>query len=233
MISSAILRRITSRAVGGVIRRVHNHLLDRRFDQRTGFQTGGAMQPWQLTINSENVGFASEYTPTPTRVFRRILGVVNDDLSKFAFIDFGSGKGRMLLLAAELPFVAIEGVEFAAELHETAVGNVANLAAQGFRTEHISCHHMDAAAYAIPDRPCIFYMYNPFGAPVMSRVLDNIEASYNRNPRPMYVLYLNPKLPHLFADRAFLRPVPRASAARLIDRFAFPEPLLVYRTAAA
>jgi hypothetical protein len=46
------------------------------------------------------------------------------DVSGYTFIDMGSGKGRMLLLAAEPPFRRIIGVEFASDLDALARSNV-------------------------------------------------------------------------------------------------------------
>lgn len=217
-----------SRVAGAFIRRVHYGLLDRGYDRGAGAETNGKHQPHELSIASDNIRFASEYAPTPTRVFSRVISAVEADLRDFVFVDLGSGKGRTLLLAAELPFRRIEGVEFAAELHEAAKRNIATLAGRGCRSKVVA-HHVDAAEYRIPDEPCIFYLYNPFGTPVMSRVLDNIEASFHRTPRPIYFLYLNPKLGHLFEQRSFIRTVPRSWKTRLVDRLAFPEPLNVYR----
>jgi hypothetical protein len=42
------------------------------------------------------------------------------DPRDFTFTDFGSGEGRVLLIAAGLPFRAVVGVEFSAELNEIA-----------------------------------------------------------------------------------------------------------------
>lgn len=46
------------------------------------------------------------------------------DYSKFTFIDFGAGMGRVLLMASERPFRKIIGVEFARELITIAENNL-------------------------------------------------------------------------------------------------------------
>ncbi len=46
-------------------------------------------------------------------------------LQDFTFIDLGSGKGRVLLMASEYPFQKIIGVEFMPELHRAAQKNIA------------------------------------------------------------------------------------------------------------
>ena len=46
-------------------------------------------------------------------------------LSRLSFVDYGAGKGRVLLLASQHPFAAIGGIEFAEELHDDATMNIA------------------------------------------------------------------------------------------------------------
>ncbi len=63
----------------------------------------------------------------PARVAQRKGAFLGDlpipDHSRFTFIDLGSGKGRILFLAAEYPYRRIQGVEFARELHSEAQEN--------------------------------------------------------------------------------------------------------------
>src|SRR6516164_8514420 len=54
------------------------------------------------------------YVPTlPYRIKRILREIPIQDHSQFTFIDFGSGKGRVLFVAAEYPYRRIQGVEFA------------------------------------------------------------------------------------------------------------------------
>jgi hypothetical protein len=218
------------RVRGAIVRRMHHLVLDRGYDRSFGIETAGVHQANELSIPSENARFASEYAATPRHVFRRALTSLEIDFSRFVFVDLGSGKGRILLLASQFPFRRIEGVEFARELHEVASRNLSRWAQLGERVDHIHAHHRDATEYRIPDEPCVFFLYNPFGEPVLSRVLDNIEASYVMRPRPMCFVYSNPKLRHLFEQRAFIREIRRGWRTRLIDRLTCPEALAIYRT---
>ena len=47
---------------------------------------------------------------------------------------------------------------------------------------------MDATEYELPGSPLVLYFYNPFLEPVMQRVLANIAASLEAEPRPAYVV---------------------------------------------
>ena len=51
--------------------------------------------------------------------FRKVLASLQIAFHDYTFIDFGSGKGRALLLASEFPFKRIIGLEFSPELHGT------------------------------------------------------------------------------------------------------------------
>ena len=150
-------------------------------------------------------------------------------ISRNVFVDLGSGKGRVLLLASQLPFCRVEGVEFARELHDVASRNLIEWTRLGGRSDRIRAHHGDAAEYRIPDEPCVFFLYNPFGDPVLSRVLDNIEASYVKRPRVMYFVYVNPELRQLFDQRAFIRERKRTWPIRLLDLLTCPEPLAIFQ----
>lgn len=84
---------------------------------------------WDLDMRSEGDDIGTEepmYLPTSTLAFQSIMRNLPTDVSEYVFVDFGSGKGRTLLLAAEFNFKRIIGVEFARELHDTAVKNVKN-----------------------------------------------------------------------------------------------------------
>ena len=218
------------RWLGGLIRRVHTRVIDRDLDRRRGIETSGVHAPEELSIDSPNARFASEYAPTPTLVFRRMLAYLNGvDFHRFVFVDFGCGKGRTLMQASALPFIRIEGVEFAADLCRIAVRNAAKLADQQGGSR-IVVHHLDAADFRIPVEPCIFYFYNPFQQEVLDRVLDNIELSYRSNPRPMYFLYLNAKYRESLERRDFIEPVAKSRIAAFFDRAIAPEPFRIYRT---
>lgn len=83
------------------------------FDWRYQVKTCGDEDPRKLAVVGENASHAIPYIPTTPGSGRHMLrDLPVTDLSGYTFIDMGSGKGRMLLLAAELPFRRIIGVEF-------------------------------------------------------------------------------------------------------------------------
>jgi SAM-dependent methyltransferase len=143
------------------------------------------------------------------------------------FVDLGSGKGRILLMAAEFPFRRIEGVELSPDMHRIALNNIASL---GPRASDIVARNMDATDYAFPSEPFVLYLFHPFHEAVMVQVLENLRQSLRRTPREGYVLYLNAGHRDLFDAAEFLTPMPRSMLTRSIDRIISPWPLAFYQT---
>ena len=66
---------------------------------------------------------------------------------------------------------------------------------------------MDAGDYRFADEPFVLYMYNPFGRPVMERVVDNVTATFREHPRRIVVVYFTPRHSDLWEGVKFLRRV--------------------------
>lgn len=105
------------------------------------------------------------------------------------FVEYGSGKARVLFLAAELGFKRIIGVEFAPQLHEVALRNLASYRRHRPHAPPIEPVLGDAANFDIPKEPCFLYFYTPFKTELLTRVLATVAESYRANPRPMLVGY--------------------------------------------
>src|SRR5262249_42120032 len=144
-------------------------------------------RPEELKLAGANAQHAVEYFATPTIVFRRALAALHIDPRRFVFVDYGCGKGRVLLQAARLPFQRVEGIELSAALHDAAVANIA----QAKLKAPARVHHMDAVEYEPPAVPLVLYFFNPFGAPVLGQVLRRVEASLRAAPREVYAIYVN------------------------------------------
>jgi Methyltransferase domain len=163
----------------------------RRFDRKCNLDTAEPVYPPNLTTVSDNAHLGREYVATSVAVVRSTLSKLHkhDNLSDFYFIDFGSGKGRVLLIASEYNFKKVIGLEFAKELHEIAGKNI-----KKYKSVNQKCFNMesvcaDACDYNIPDEKCVFYFFNPFKSSVLLRVLGNIRRSYMNHPRKMYLIY--------------------------------------------
>jgi SAM-dependent methyltransferase len=107
-------------------------------------------------------------------------------------VDFGCGKGRVLLIAAECGFRKARGVEFAHELCEIADKNCAIYKRKRAPNTEFQVIESDAAKYVLNDDENVFFMFNPFDDVVLNDVLNNIAASLKIQPRKILILYFNP-----------------------------------------
>jgi SAM-dependent methyltransferase len=164
------------------------------FDRTRHVSTCGAVPLDGLRLAGENKqGFM--YLPARSAAVRLALNNLPiNDHQKYTFVDLGSGKGRMLFLAAEYPFRQIEGVEFAEELHLEAQQNIARYRNRRKRCSEIASIHADAADYEFPLDNLVIALFNPFGADVMQRVLARIRESVLRSPRDVIMMLLFPEL---------------------------------------
>ena len=152
------------------------------FDVRYGTDTGGIEPLWKLHISSPNRYRGVRYQATGQDELIDAVQFIGDDPQAFTFVDVGCGKGRTLLVAANLGFKQVIGVEFAAELVAIAKRNAARLGIQ-----NITVLHRDAAEFQFPDDDDLMvYFYNPFNREVMSRVCANLCKVCTRK---VYVLY--------------------------------------------
>ena len=86
--------------------------LDKRFDRRVAVDTAGVSILPEHRADSRFNG----YSARPHSFFFRLLSQVDVDCSNSTFIDFGCGKSKVFLLAAQLPFRQIIGVELSSKL---------------------------------------------------------------------------------------------------------------------
>ena len=161
---------------------------EHRFDRRHGTETCSYVSLRGLTIASANSTFGERYQPSPVASLRKVLRSLNISFGDYSFVDFGSGKGRTLIIASEWPFRQVLGVEFSAELNEMAAANLSKAGTR--RALRVATLHCDATSFELPRGPLLLYFFQPFSDPVLARVLDNIVASLRADPRPTLIVYL-------------------------------------------
>lgn len=158
------------------------------FDRRHGTDTSTFAELKTLGIASANKCHGERYQPSPVYSLRRLLKRLHIHYPDCSFIDFGSGKGRTLLVASELPFKQVIGVEFGEELHRQAERNIQRYGRRA--AGQVSAVHADATQFALPDNDLVLYFFNPFNEAVLSEVLANLNASLQAKPRKVILVYL-------------------------------------------
>ncbi len=169
---------------------------DMQFDRKWGVETSGTLVP----TKSETVGwgwlFGIRYQGCNADLLNDILGNISIKHDDFTFIDFGSGKGRAILVASRFPFKKIIGVEYSKKLIQIARHNVTSFPNGEKRCREIKIFHANAATFPIPQGPLFIFLYNPFGRQVMRTLVKNVSVSFQQNPRRIILVYFHP----LFAD---------------------------------
>jgi len=163
------------------------------FDAAHGTDTAQVVEVGSLDIESANVRHAVRYQPSSAGLVRQAIESLEVDLSKLTFIDFGSGKGRVVLLAATYPFKAIVGVELSRELHEIARDNIKRTGLDAADSGNISLLCGDVADYSLPDSDLLCYLYNPFGPAVLTPLAERLSQHSSRRGHRVFVVYVDPK----------------------------------------
>ena len=181
------------------------------FDVTRNVKTSGGVFLNELTLTGDGrTGFP--YLPTRPSVARQVLEHLPiDNFEEYTFVDLGSGKGRMLLVAAGYPFRKIEGVEFAVELHHQAQRNISRYRSAKRRSAkrcgaNIESINIDATEYRFPDGNLVLYLFNPFGPEVLEKVFANLAASLAQHRRRVIVAMMNPEHAHVLDAMPYLEP---------------------------
>ena len=162
------------------------------FDLRYGVETTTRVHLTDLKIDSPNWVYAGGYWPTSTAIIHEALSALPIRYEDFVFVDFGSGKGRVLLQASDLPFRRIIGVEFASELHDIAVSNIGRYKSDRQKCREIKSVCMDFTQFEIPREPLVAFLYNPSSEAIKAALAKNIGQSLIEHPRELWVIYVTP-----------------------------------------
>lgn len=144
--------------------------------------------------------FHSPYQPTDPALFKEMMGNLAIDFRQFTFIDIGSGKGRVLLMASDYPFRRIVGVELLPDLHRAAQENISAYKSASQQCFEIDGLHADAREFRFPAEPLVLYLFNPLPESGLVKFISNLEHSLKENPRAAYLLYHNPLLEHVLTN---------------------------------
>ena len=179
--------------------RILDKRYDAKFDQAFRVDTQRRIALTDLDIHGFDIRHGVFYQATSAALVRKILSRLKLDYSRFVFVDLGSGKGRVLLMAAQLPFRRVIGVEIAEELIQCARCNI-----DGFPQElkaPIELVHENAADFCFPQEPTILFMFNPYDETVMKPVIANMLGAADDSGNEGLVIYHSPRCRQLF-DRS-------------------------------
>lgn len=114
----------------------------------------------------------------------RALNVTAQD----SIVDFGSGKGGVLITLSKFKFLKVTGVEISPILVGIAKKNL-----KALKIRNVDIVECDASDFTDLERHNYFYFFNPFPCNVMKAVIDNISLSLLNKPRKVTLIYYNPE----------------------------------------
>jgi|WetSurMetagenome_2_1015567.scaffolds.fasta_scaffold12847_2 SAM-dependent methyltransferase len=119
------------------------------------------------------------------------------------FLDMGSGKGRMVYLAARYyRFKRVIGVEISQKLNDIANKNIIKNKHK-LRCNEIQLYTTDISNYSIPDDVTVIYMYDPFRDAPFVQMTQHLRESLSRRPRELRIIYRNPVMNDCLIENGF------------------------------
>jgi SAM-dependent methyltransferase len=187
---------VTNLALGDKIRGIADRSLEglyslerMAFDSYIGCSTGGyALETSDfIQANQESWPYLGGEWPAVYFALRALRPGPAD-----VFVDLGAGKGRALLMAGRLPYRRVVGVELDPELAQCARRNVVR-AWRKLRAGTVTCETANVLDWPFPDDASTVFLFNPFYGQTFRRAITGMFDSYDRNPRPIHIVYENPQ----------------------------------------
>ncbi|NMC63398.1 MAG: class I SAM-dependent methyltransferase, partial [SAR324 cluster bacterium] len=207
-ICMAILRRAKRWTPVAILRR-HQ---EENFDMHYGVVTKVGEDVDRSGIGEEQSCHCYEYQPASVVMVKKSLKNLQICYEEYVFIDLGSGKGRVLVLAAEFPFKKIIGVEIIEELHNIAEQNIRNCYLPSYAKQRIESVLMDVSNFRFPNENLVLFLFNPFSEKIIRHVIRNLYTSLQEKPRKIIVMYMNPAHASPFEESKIFSYVERRKA---------------------
>jgi predicted RNA methylase len=181
------------------------------FDVESGVRTSGIIPGRFLKAGHKHDRHSTAYFGVAPSVFRALMrkwekSKLCAPVEEFAFVDVGAGMGRAMLLASEYPFRRVEGIELNPVLAGIARRNAAKWRVAGRALAPMRVISGDAVEHRFPKGPCVVFLFNPFGASVMRRLLARLAEAFQDRAGQLNLLYVNHEQEHVFeGQRGFVR----------------------------
>lgn len=133
------------------------------------------------------------------QVLMRLFKTQDARTKNFNFVDIGSGKGRAVFVAEYCGYSNLTGIEMDAELFEEARQNAARYAFKR-KESFVKFIHANALDYSFTDSPTVYFLFNPFNAEILTRVLEKIKASTRSET---WFIYMNPLYRKVFDEQGY------------------------------
>lgn len=176
------------------------------FDREHGVNTSGLMYADVLATGHPHDAASEGYYATAPSLFhgalnlwQKALGAPSlrpsapSSLAGYSFIDLGCGKGRVLLMASDYPFRKVMGVELSPKLAKVARRNLAVWLRRPRACRQVSVMVGDVMQLRLPDGPVVLFLFNSFGAAVMTELLEGLAAAAKTRSAPIDLISIHPE----------------------------------------
>jgi SAM-dependent methyltransferase len=140
------------------------------------------------------------YQGASYKVLDKIFKELKNLAASHQFFDVGCGRGRVLVMAAEAGFKNVVGVEIDPELVRDAEENLKRYSSSS-KVNLPLILNGDARSIKYPDKPTVYFFFNPFSEVILSEVLTKI---LRQGAADNYFVYMNPRHKHVFEKLGFI-----------------------------
>jgi len=197
------------------------------FDLEFGVRTSGLIAGRHLRSGHRHDRHVTAYYGVAPSVFHALIsrwqrsspGALTEETT---FVDLGGGMGRAVLLASEVGFKRVVGVELHPTLAGIARKNVCLWRAAGRERSPMRIVEGDAVEFPLPSGPVLIFLFNPFGAAVLRRLLKGWRKALAGRTQHLDLIYVNNEQEGVLESepgwaRLFLGKVRRSKADAIAD----------------
>ncbi len=190
-----IVKSILEKGLTRTIQSFISLIEDYCFEKKYRINTSEIIELEDLDINDKKHSFW--YQPTRIRHFKKLMKILNIPEGS-VFVDLGSGKGRILLMASKYGFKRVVGIEISSKLSEIARNNLEIYEKRSKRPLKVTVINVDVLQYNISDDENVFYLFRPFDGFIMEKIIKKIKNSLKRSPRRIWLIFNNFQYNDLF-----------------------------------
>ena len=177
------------------------------FDVEYGVRTSGLIAGRHLKSGHRHDRHSTAYYGVAPSVFKSLLARWRKSrpaapMGEFTFVDVGAGMGRAVLLASEMPFRQVVGVELNPALARIARRNATAWRVAGRARAPMRMVCGDAVEFRFPQGPCAAFLFNPFGAPVLRQLLKALKKAFAGRAGQLDLLYVNNEQERVVEEQA-------------------------------
>lgn len=157
-----------------------------------------------LYIKTTNKGMQMEQSPhynhyeaTPYSILYHLFHTYKLEKTD-GFVDFGSGKGRLLYYVHHHFGASVTGIEMNEKLYNKTLKNKTKyIKKTKAKPNSIQVKQCYAEAYKIEKDQNVFYFFNPFSVQIFMKVVHNILQSVEENPREVDIILYYPTIDYI------------------------------------